>query len=147
MFPRLMFGTGALALSRIIVAPQPEFLSAGILLRDRVPGTIIGRLFIRVIPIPPRSPDGQLSEANIQRLVARRAVGRLHHHLADLAPVTVGLVALQRGGVRAVGKLRQVLAGALPKGLSLLRGVDPGQSDLVLYVIGGENGEGIAVCN
>lgn len=67
-----------------------------------------------------------------------------YHHLRDRTAVPIGLVA-DDIDLPAKHEARKVLLGALTKRLFLLRGIDPGDPDLVLLILGIQNGYRVTV--
>ena len=141
--PRLI---AALALSplprwhRRAVAPQAALAQARIALLAVVASAILGRLLLRVLPIPPCHPRADLRITDVQSLAALTAALRLRPQLADLSLVNIRS--------RTIGEYllvlhhaRKTLRRFISESLILSRRVNTSDADAVPLPVGSEDGE------
>ena len=126
------------------IRPETDVLRPCLVFREFILPSILGRLLLGVLLVPPGEADRELRETHVKRLGARRTAKRLHHDLADDPLVAVVLVPLDVDCFPEDHR-RHGLLRALAEGLSLLGGIDAGEPDLVLFMVGVEDGDRVAV--
>jgi hypothetical protein len=120
---------------RVRINPQPLSFSLGLVLGVLVEHPVRGALLVGVVPIPPGEPRPDHGQIHVLSVV---------DDLADDPVVAVVLVPIDDDVLP--GDLgRKVLLGSLPKRLLALRGVDPGQTNSVLGLLGIEDNDRVPI--
>ena len=106
---------------RIGILPEPHLAGLGRSFSRLVISSLLRRLLLLVLPVPPGHAGLHLSQIG---------VAAIDHHHADLSPVPVDLAAIE-GDFTAKYEVGQMLLGCLTECLLGFRRVNAGEANLV----------------